>query len=120
MGFPKVALRGGTYYWRKKITVAGTCLTLSLPLRTGNFNSACSIALRLGTAVETLRMAYGQSSGMGPDRLKRVFSDAMRWQLQRIFEDQAGSRAPAGEHATTNSIHAEAWSFLAQNGPDAK
>lgn len=120
MGFPNVALRGGTYYWRKKITVAGTCLTLSLPLRTGNFNSARSIALRLGTAVETLRMAYGQSSGMGPDKLKRVFSDAMRWQLQRILEDQAGSRAPAGEHATTNSIHAEAWSFLARNGPDAK
>lgn len=57
---------------------------------------------------------------MGPDKLKRVFSDAMRWQLQRILEDQAGSRAPAGEHATTNSIHAEAWSFLARNGPDAK
>lgn|GEM_PF-2560369 len=75
MGFPNVALRGGTFYWRKKITVAGTRLMLSLPLRTGNFSSARSIALRLGTAVETLRMAYGQSSGMGSDKLKRVFSD---------------------------------------------
>jgi len=44
----------------------------------------------------------------------------MRWQLQRILEDQAGRGAPASDHATTNSIHADAWSFLARNGPDAK
>ena len=52
-------------------------------------------------------MAYGQSTGMGPDQLKRVFGDALRWQLQRILEDQADSAAPSGDHATVNSIYAE-------------
>ncbi len=51
------------------------------------------MADRLNVAVEGVRMAYGQSTGMRPDQLKKVFSDALRWQLQRILEDQAHHRA---------------------------
>lgn len=120
MGFPNVALRGSTYYWRKKITIAGVRVPMALPLGTGRFKQACVIALRLGSAVEALRMAYGQSSGMAPDKLRQVFSDAMRWQLQRILEDQSGNRAPPVDHAAINSIHAEAWGFLARYGVEAK
>jgi integrase len=120
MGFPNVALRGSTYYWRKKITVAGVCVPVALPLDTGRFKQACVIALRLGSVVEALRMAYGQSSGMAPDKLRQIFSDAMRWQLQRILDDQSGSRAPPVDHAAINSIYAEAWGFLARHGVEAK
>ncbi len=106
-------------YWRKKITVAGARLTLAFSLGTGKFKPACAIALHLGTAVETLRMAYGQSPGMTPEQLKRVFSDALRWQLQRIQADQVGTTAPAGDHASLNLIHGEAWAFLAKHGLEA-
>lgn len=120
MGFPNVALRGSTYYWRKKITIAGVCVPMALPLDTGRFKEACVIALRLGSALEALRMAYGQSSGMAPDKLRQIFGDAMRWQLQRILEEQAGNHARSVDHAALNSIHAEAWDFLARHGVEAK
>ena len=111
-----MALRGSTYYWRKKITVAGVCVPMALPLGTGRFKQGCVMAMRLGSAVEALRMAYGQSSGMAPDKLRQIFGDAMRWQLQRILEDQSGSRVPPVDHAAINSIHAEAWASWPDEG----
>lgn len=120
MGSRNLKLRGGTYYWRRKITVARTVVPMSFPLATGSYSRARSIADRLGAAAETLRMSYGERTGMSPDKLKQVFSDAMRWQLGRILEDQVGSAAPSSDHATTNSLHAVAWEFLASNGPDAR
>ncbi|PTT37683.1 hypothetical protein DBR33_17650, partial [Stenotrophomonas sp. HMWF022] len=79
------------------------------------------IALRLGSAAETLRMGYGErSTGVGPDQLKKVFSDALRWQLQRILADQTVSSTAAVDHASLNSRYAEAWTFLSKRGVDAK
>ena len=86
MGFSNVALRGSRYWWRKKMTVAGVRLTLALPIGAMSFTDARVIALRLGSAAEALRMGYGErSSGVSSDQLKKVFSDALRWQLQRIL-----------------------------------
>ncbi len=116
MGLPNLKLRGGSYHWRRKIMVAGQPLPLSISLRTGNFYRARLISDRLSVAVEGLRMAYGQFSGMSREQVEQVFSDALRWQLQRIEQDQAGSLVEAGDHATTNSLHAEAWEFLARGG----
>ena len=110
MGFSNVALRGSRYWWRKKMTVAGVRLALALPLGAMSFADARVIALRLGSAAEALRMGYGQSSsGVNPDQLKKVFSDALRWQLQRILDDQVASSSPAIDHASLNSRYAEAW-----------
>lgn len=121
MGFSNLALRGSSYWWRKKMTVAGVQLTLALPIGAMSFKDARVIALRLGSAAEALRMGYGQSSsGVSPDQLKRVFSDALRWQLQRILEDQVLSSSPAADHATINSRYAEAWTFLAKHGVDGE
>ncbi|WP_156347832.1 hypothetical protein [Sphingomonas sp. Leaf231] len=116
MGLPNLKLRGGSYHWRRKIMVAGQPLPLSISLRTGNFYRARLISARLSVAVEGLRMGYGQFSGMSREQMKQVFSDALRWQLQRIEQDQTGSLADAGDHATANSLHAEAWEFLARGG----
>ncbi|WP_375271462.1 hypothetical protein [Sphingomonas sp.] len=120
MGLPNLKLRGGSYHWRRKITVAGTPLPLSISLRTGHFATARLISDRLAVAVERLRVAYGQFTGMTPDQMKKVFSDALRWQLQRILQDQAANPAAKGDHATANSLHAEAWTFLGQHGGDAR
>jgi len=49
-----------------------------------------------------------------------VFSDAWRWQLKRIEQDQIGSPARSEDHATINSIYAEAWAFLGHKGVDAR
>ncbi len=65
-------------------------------------------------------MAYGQFSGMSREQMKQVFSDALRWQLQRIEQDQTGSQADPGAHATANSLHAEAWEFFARGGIAAR
>ncbi len=65
-------------------------------------------------------MAYGQFTGMSREQMKQVFGDALRWQLQRIEQDQAGSKADPGDHATANSLHAEAWEFLARSGVEAR
>jgi hypothetical protein len=121
MGFSNVALRGSRYWWRKKMTVAGVRLTLALPMGAMSFTDARVIALRLGSAAEALRMGYGErSSGVRPDQLKKVFSDALRWQLQRILEDQIASSIPAADHASLNSRYAEAWTFLSKRGVEAK
>ncbi len=120
MGLPNLKLRGGSYHWRRKITVAGAAVPLSLSLGTGNYQRARCMADRLGATVESLRVAYGQSTGLTPDQLKRVFSDALRWQLQRIEQDQVGSPARSEDHATINSIYAEAWAFLGRNGVETR
>ncbi|WP_301075957.1 hypothetical protein [Sphingomonas sp.] len=74
-------------------------------------------AVRLGSAAEALRMGYGQSSlGGRPDQLKKIFSDALRWQSQRILEDQVRAISRALEHAAVNSRYAEAWTFLSKFG----
>lgn len=120
MGFSNVALRGSRYWWRKKMTVAGVRLTLALPIGAMSFTDARVVALRLGSAAEALRMGYGErSTGVSPDQLKKVFSDALRWQLQRILEDQVASSTAAVDHASLNSRYAEAWTFLAKRGVDA-
>ena len=86
MGFSNVALRGSRYWWRKKMTVAGVRLTLALPIGAMSLTDARVVALRLGSAAEALPMGYGErSSGVRPDQFKKVFSDALRWQLQRIL-----------------------------------
>ncbi|WP_137898504.1 hypothetical protein [Sphingomonas sp. 2SG] len=46
---------------------------------------------------------------MNPDQLKNVFSDALRWQLQRIIDDQVASSSPAIDHASLDYRYAEAW-----------
>ncbi|WP_156364008.1 hypothetical protein [Sphingomonas sp. Leaf198] len=120
LGLPNLKLRGGSYHWRRKITVAGAAVPLSLSLGTGNYQRARCMADRLGATVESLRVAYGQSTGLTPDQLKRVFSDALRWQLQRIEQDQVGSPARSEDHATINSIYAEAWAFLGHKGVEAR
>lgn len=121
MGFSNVGLRGSRYWWRKKMTVAGVRLTLALPIGAMSFTDARVIALRLGSAAEALRMGYGErSSGVRPDQLKKVFSDALRWQLQRILEDQIASSTPTVDHASLNSRYAEAWTFLSKRGVEAK
>ncbi len=95
MGLPNLKLRGGSYHWRRKIMVAGQPLPLSISLRTGNFYRARLISARLSVAVEGLRMAYGQFTGMSREQMKQVFGDALRWQLQRIEQDHAGWINPA-------------------------
>lgn len=120
MGLRNLRLRGGSYHWRRKITVAGTHVPLCFSLRTGNYKHARCMADRLNVAVEGVRMAYGQSTGMRSDQLKKVFSDALRWQLQRILEDQAGTTAPADDHASINTLYAEAWGFLGRRGVGAQ
>ncbi|MFW2853592.1 hypothetical protein ACM61V_17055 [Sphingomonas sp. TX0543] len=107
-------MRGSRYWWRKKMTVGGVRLPLGLPLGAMNFTDARVTALRLGSAEEALRMGYGPSSGVSPDQLKKVFSDALRWQLQRILEDQFASSTAAVDHASLNSPYAEAWTFLSK------
>lgn len=77
------------------MTVAGVLLTLALPTGAMSFTE--------------LPMGYGErSSGVRPDQLKKVFSDALRWQLQPILEDQIASSTPAVDHASLNSRYAEA------------
>lgn len=121
MPLPNLRLRGGSYYWRKKVTISGHAIPLSLPLRTGNFQRAAGIAARLGAELENLRVAYGvNGTALTQAQLKQVFSDAMRWQLHRILQDQAEGAAPSGEYARVNSIHAEAWAFLARKGDKAR
>ncbi|WP_374293348.1 hypothetical protein [Sphingomonas sp.] len=75
---PNLKLRGGSYHWRRKIMVSGQPLPLSISLRAGNFHRARLVSARLSVAVEGLRMAYGQFSGMSREQMKQVFSDALR------------------------------------------
>ncbi|WNO53161.1 hypothetical protein [Stakelama saccharophila] len=120
MALQNLRLRGGTYHWRRKITVRGHAIPLSMALNTGSFYHARSIAAKLEAMLEDLRVAYGQEGTVvQAAQLKQVFKDALRWQLRRIQTDQIASPLPSDDHARANSIHAEAWRFLAQNGTDA-
>lgn len=66
LGLPNLKSRGGSYHWRRKIIVAGAAVPLSLSLSTGNNQRARCMADKLGAVVESLRVAYGQSTGMTP------------------------------------------------------
>lgn len=121
MALKNLRLRGGTYHWRRKITVGGHPIPLSTTLNTGSYYHARGIAAKLEAMLEDLRVAYGQQGiAIQPAQLEQIFKDALRWQLSRIQADQTASLAPSTEHARVNSIHAEAWRFLAEHGPDTR
>jgi integrase len=111
--------RGGTWWWRRKATVAGVKVPLAFPLRTADFKKARSIALRLGIALEVVCMAYGERGTIVDEKtLKRVFTDAMRRQLERILCDQLdGGRAE--DHRLTNRLYAELWRLHSRQGVGA-
>lgn len=120
MKHPNLARRGHLFWWRRKITLHGTTIQIELPLGTANFYHARGIAERLGGALEELRLAYGQrGSSIDAATLKRIFQDAMRWQLDRILQSQIGSTEPVAAHRQTNRIYAELWRHRANHGPDA-
>ena len=88
MACRNLRLRGGSYHWRRKVTVCGNPIPLSFALGTGNFQKARAITAALEARIEILRMGYGQPGlAIAPAQLKRVFSDALRWQLDRILAD---------------------------------
>ncbi|WP_294294231.1 hypothetical protein [uncultured Sphingomonas sp.] len=121
MKHPNLTRRGHLFWWRRKITLHGTTIQLGLPLGTANFYHARGIAERLGGALEELRLAYGQrGSSIDAVTLKRIFQDAMRWQLDRILQSQIGSIEPVAAHRQTNRIYAELWRHRANHGPDAR
>lgn len=107
--------RGATYWWRRRISVSNHQLTVALSLRTADPNAARSIALRLGAAVEDFRMAYGErGQAISQATLQKIFSDAMRWQLERILSDQTGSGVDPEHHRWTNRAYAELWRIFAR------
>ena len=114
-------LRGSTYWWRRKVTVAGQPIAIALSLKTGNYKLAYRVGSYLVSILEALRMSYGER-GTVIDRatLQRVFSDAMRWQLERILADQVGGTPQAFHHIEVNKVYAELWGLFARGGPDAK
>lgn len=114
-------LRGSTYWWRRKITVAGQPIAIALSLKTGNYKLAHRVGSHLASILEALRMSYGER-GTVIDRstLQKVFSDAMRWQLERILSDQVGGTAQPFHHVEVNKIYAELWGLFARGGPNAK
>lgn len=95
--------------------MSGHSIALSLSLRTGVFYEARLRAACLAAEVEKLRMAYGER-GLAIDlaTLKKIFSDALRWQLDRILQDQTGSGIDPAAHATVNLTHAEAYRIFAR------
>jgi len=120
MKHPNLARRGHLFWWRRKIILFGVTIPIDLPLKTANFYQARAIAECLGGALEGLRVAYGQrGSTVDAITLKRIFQDAMRWQLDRILQSQIGSIEPVASHRQTNRIYAEFWRHRASNGPDA-
>src|SRR4051812_2525506 len=52
--------RGGTWWWRRKATLAAGKVPLAFPLRTADFKKSRSIALRLGIALEAVAIAAGR------------------------------------------------------------
>lgn len=118
MALPNLALRGSTYWWRRRICVGGQSIPLALSFRTGIFLDARLRAGHLSAAVERLRMAYGErGSSIAPDTLKKIFGDAMRWQLERIVEDQTASGVDPALHTLTNDAYAEMWRIFARPDP---
>jgi hypothetical protein len=121
MGLPNLALRGTIYWWRRRITIGGHRIPLALSLRTGIFQEARLRAGLLSAAVERLRMAYGErGSSIEPATLKKIFSDAMRWQLERILSDQTASPGDPAAHASINAAFAEMWQIFARPDPTLK
>ena len=120
MAVQNLHLRGSTCRWRKKVAVVGTYVPIALSLRTGNFNRACAIAPHPGFFVESLRMAYGiwriaygeRGAAVDTVTLKKVFVDALRWQLDLILSDQIGSIVPPDELRFMNAAHGEHWRLL--------
>lgn len=107
--------RGGIYWWRRRLSVSNHKLTVALSLRTADPNTARSIALKLGTAVEDFRMAYGErGQAISHAALQKIFSDAMRWQLERILSDQTGSGVDPEHHRWINRAFAELWRIFAR------
>lgn len=119
MGFPNLSLRGSIYWWRRKVTVSGVPIAFALSLNTGSFNVARIKSACLSAELETLRMAYGErGTAIDPGTLKKIFFDALRWQLQRIQIDQTASSADPAEHAMVNRTYAEMWRIFAR--PDQR
>lgn len=118
MGIPNVSLRGSTYWWRRQIAVAGHTFPLALSLRTGTFHEARARAFSLSAESEKIRMAYGERGILiEPAILKRICSDALRLQLERILTDQARSAAPASAHEKVNRVYGEMWKIFASADP---
>jgi integrase len=119
MGLPNLALRGTTYWWRRRITIGGHRIPLALSMRTGIFREARLRAGLLSAAVERLRMAYGvRGSSIDPSTLKKIFSDALRWQLERIMRDQTATPEESAVHASINAAYAELWRIMARPDPN--
>lgn len=120
MKHPNLARRGHLFWWRRKVTINGATIPIDLSLRTANFYQARAIADRLGSVLEGVRMAYGEcGSAVDSATLKRIFQDAMRWQLERILQSQVGSTEPIAAHRETNRVYAEFWRHHASRGADA-
>lgn len=115
MASHNLALRGSIYWWRRKITVGGHSIALALSMRTGIFHEARLRSSCLAAEVEKLRMVYGQrGSAIDPATLKKIFSDALRWQLDRVLQDQLASGANPASHAAVNLAHAEVYRIFAR------
>lgn len=115
MGIPNLALRGSIYWWRRKITISGRSIALSISLRTGVFHEARLRAAHLAAGIEKLRMAYGErGSAIDSATLKKIFSDALRWQLERILLDQTASGDDPALHAKVNLAHSEVYRIFAR------
>ena len=120
MKYPNLSRRGHLFWWRRKVMIGGVTIPLDLPLRTANFYEARATANRLSVALESLKMAYGErGNAISAATLKRIFQDAMRWQLERIRSDQIGSPDPVEEHALINAVFAEVWRAHARDGVKA-
>lgn len=112
--------RGETWWWRRKVTIAGRQLALAFSLRTPDHRKARSIGLRMAVALEGVLMAYAQRGTLvGEQTLKAVFTDAMRWQLERILSDQLDGGYPE-QHRLANRLYGELWRLYSRSGPDAK
>lgn len=101
--------------------VAGHPIVIALSLKTGNYKLAHRVGSHLSSILEGLRMSYGErGTVINRATLQKVFSDAMRWQLERILSDQVGDTAHAFHHIEVNKIYAELWGLYARSGSDAK
>lgn len=115
-----VSRRGAIYWWRKKLSVRGYEFALAFSLRTADPIQARSIALRLGIALESFRMAYAERGTIvGEETLKKVFTDAMRWQLERILSDQLDG-GEAEDHRHANRLYGELWRLYSRAGSTAQ
>lgn len=118
MGLRNLVIRGSIYWWRRKVSVTGHPIPINLSLHTGFFHLARVRAAYLSAELEKLRMAYGERGvAIDPATLKKVFTDALRWQLERILTDQTASGADPADHAQVNRVWAEMWRIFARADP---